>query len=271
MKRFMAVFMVFSLLFCSLAAFASAEECQVDMRLFCNGKEVNPGDVLEVHQGDVIIATAYAEAGIDRIGYYYICDGEKKEIVDIYEDTIFIEIPEGDSSNKVYLYIEAIAKNDDGSANTVTKTGWWEIELKYQERIEKVPVEVTVKDINGNVINPEEKHQFKAGDVLLVTASCMDEKAVYWSQNVEFMESKNFLHNDKGMAILGYVWDGEDAEEFTDSLNPTVVAITIPDFEVGTEHYVEIQGVSAVDNYVSEGVQYISHSEWVCIEFEVIE
>lgn len=271
MSRFTALLMVFSILFFSFASFAIAEECQVDMRIFCNRQEVKSGEVLDVHQGDVIVATAYAEAGINRIGYYYNYDGIKTDIVDVYENTAFIEIPVADSLNEVTLYIEAIAENDDGSANTITKTGWWKIDLNYQDKIEEIPVEIIVKDINGNIINPEEKHQFRAGEVLIVTASCADERAVYWSQNAEFMEKKNFLCNDKGMAILGYIWDGEEIGGFVDSLNPTVLAITIPDLEVGTEHYVEIEGVGAIDNYISKGTKYISHSEWICIEFTIIK
>ena len=117
---------------------------------------------------------------------------------------------------------------------------------------EYVPVYMSVKDANGTVLKTNSTYEFSAGDVIYVTAYCEHEKALYWSQNSLWMQERGYKVNDKGMALLGYGFDITQASEFISSADPTQLAITIPNFAVGSTHTLKIQGVGAVD-YLKEG------------------
>ena len=117
---------------------------------------------------------------------------------------------------------------------------------------EYVPVYLTVKDASGTVLKTDNTYEFKAGDVIYATAYCSHEKALYWSQNSLWMQERGYKVNDKGMALLGYGFDISQASEFTSSSDPTQLAITIPNYAVGSTHTLKIQAVGAVD-YLTEG------------------
>lgn len=105
------------------------QSCQVQMTVTLNNVTLEEGEVYSVRAGDVIVVTAESsEANIQRIGYR---SNLNREIRDIYRDAISITVPEQETGTTVHLFIEAIADNDDGTANTITKTGWKEFVLQY--------------------------------------------------------------------------------------------------------------------------------------------
>ena len=107
-----------------------AELCQVWMSVWLNGTElqketrytVRPGDTIDIHAGS-------SEAGIAKIGYY---SNLNEEIRDTFDENISITVPEHPSGTGVVLVVEAVADNDDGTPNTVTKTGWEKYYLIYE-------------------------------------------------------------------------------------------------------------------------------------------
>ena len=105
------------------------KNCQVKMTVEMNGKILSAGKTYKVKSGDEIHVSAFStEAEIERIGYY---SNMNIDIRDTYDNDITILLPEYKKGTKVQLFIEAIATNDDGSANTVTKTGWKKYILEY--------------------------------------------------------------------------------------------------------------------------------------------
>lgn len=103
--------------------------CQVQMTVTLNNVTLEEGETYSVRAGDVIVVTAESpEANIQRIGY---CSNLNREIRDIYKDAISITVPEQEAGTTVHLFIEAIADNDDGTENTITKTGWKEFVFQY--------------------------------------------------------------------------------------------------------------------------------------------
>lgn len=103
--------------------------CQVQMVVKLNNTVIEPGGTYSVHAGDQILITAESsESTINRIGYY---SNLNMEIRDIYKNIVTITVPDYPEGTKVQLFIEAIADNDDGTANTITKTGWKKFILVY--------------------------------------------------------------------------------------------------------------------------------------------
>lgn len=105
---------------------------QVSMSIKHNDEPIEAGGMCFVSPGDTIIVNAQSEAGIERIGYIFDINGNESPINDVYEDSIEITVPEGSSYSYCILKIEAIANNDDGTSNTITKTGWYKIVLCYR-------------------------------------------------------------------------------------------------------------------------------------------
>lgn len=108
----------------------TAEACQVWMSVRLNGKElqtetrysIKPDDTISIHAGS-------SEAGIAKIGYY---SNLNEEIRDTFDENVSITVPKHPSGTAVVLAIEAVADNDDGTPNTVTKTGWEKYYFVYE-------------------------------------------------------------------------------------------------------------------------------------------
>lgn len=106
------------------------EKCQVWMSVRLNGTElkqqtkytVRPGDTIDIHAGS-------SEAGIAKIGYY---SNLNEEIRDTFDENVSITVPEHPSDTGVVLVVEAVADNDDGTPNTITKTGWEKYYFVYE-------------------------------------------------------------------------------------------------------------------------------------------
>ena len=80
---------------------------------------------------EVILGTFFTVnfAGIAKIGYY---SNLNEEIRDTFDENVSITVPKHPSGTAVVLVIEAVADNDDGTPNTVTKTGWEKYYFVYE-------------------------------------------------------------------------------------------------------------------------------------------
>lgn len=105
------------------------EACQVRMTVELDGKVLKAGETYSVKTGDQINISAFStEAEIHKIGYY---SSINMDIRDIFDNDTSIHLPAFEKGTRIQLFIEAVADNDDGSANTVTKTGWQKFILEY--------------------------------------------------------------------------------------------------------------------------------------------
>lgn len=105
------------------------KNCQVKMSVELNGVIMKEGQTYSVKPGDEINIFAYSTvAEIQRIGYY---SNVNMDIRDTFDNDATILLPEFEKGTKIQLFIEAVATNDDGTANAVTKTGWKKFILEY--------------------------------------------------------------------------------------------------------------------------------------------
>ena len=146
---------------------------QVSMVVTLNGKTINPNGTYTVKGGETIKAVASSsKSTIDFIGYYY---GDNKNVVDQNGNTLTITVPTGEAGSTRALYIEAVAANDDGSVNTITKTGWTLFNLKYEDN--ETPV-VTSKEVNvyykSKVLVPNSNTTASQGESIKITATPAD-------------------------------------------------------------------------------------------------
>lgn len=141
------------------------------------------------------------------------------------------------------------------------------------ETIEKIPVSMTIKNAKGKTLTSGTTYtDIMPGDEITVEAECMDEKSLQWSKNAEHCAARGFKVNNKGMAILAYLWDDEKTSSARISNDPTEVTITVPEsFEAGSTHTLYVQAVGAGDHYTPAGkdVTYISTTSWVEIKFKI--
>lgn len=131
-------------------------------------------------------------------------------------------------------------------------------------------VSLSASDSEGEELEEGVEYTLDAGDKIYITASCEDELALYWSQNVAFMNQQGYKTNNEGMAILGYGFDNEGIENYRNSSDPTRLVITIPNFEAGTKHSLKISAAAANDGFVKEDKMYISKAN-ITIDFVMYE
>ena len=157
MKRFfIAIILVLSLVFCMYnVTFAEvvSEQNELDNEITiknCSNSEyvsmfVQLGDVYmenfqeyEISKEDEIIVNASSENGpIAFTGYFFMLVNPDEyteeqienfkiyeDIVDVYSSTLTINVPNVEIGTKLLLWIEAVDVTDDGTDNTLTKTGW---------------------------------------------------------------------------------------------------------------------------------------------------
>lgn len=107
----------------------AAGTCQVRMTVDLNSKVLKAGQTYSVKAGDQINISAFStEAEIHKIGYY---SSVNMDIRDIFDNDTVIYLPAFEEGTRIQLFIEAVAANDDGSANATTKTGWQKFILEY--------------------------------------------------------------------------------------------------------------------------------------------
>lgn len=195
-------------------------ECEVDMTIEMNSQILKARSTVEVKGGEKINVSAKSKTGADiyTIGYYYYLNGKMEgDIVDISSENITITVPTGEPGTTRYLFIEAVASNDDGSANVKTKTGWVEIRLKYPK-------------VNTPVV--EEKK--------LALTHENKELAINSTTEVEILDTLTILGTpaDKVTRIY-FKWDNEP---WSTVPNTSKYNIRIPTyFEPGTTHTLTIK------------------------------
>lgn len=122
-----AVIGVGALIFCN-----SLNSCQVNVYAELNGQRLEDGKRYTVSSGDVVnVEAAGSEAKLAFITYYFVTEASRSEKIKVYDNRAEIEIPQGEPGDLINLLIEPVAANDDGTPNTVTKTGWQKYTLEY--------------------------------------------------------------------------------------------------------------------------------------------
>ncbi len=181
-------------------------ESQVTMSVKLDGTTMNQGKEYEVNGGEKIVVTAEStQADIAFIGYYY----DSEEITDVNGDTLTITVPTGTPGTKKTLYIEAVASNDDGTPNVITKTGWIEYYLVYPVEEEEDRV-INVK-YDGEILEEGSRTEANLSDPLTIVAAPEDM-----------------------VEVIYFKWDNDSWQKAT---GVSTYSTRIPtDFEPGTTH-----------------------------------
>ena len=103
---------------------SAAEECQVTMSATMGTRVLQNNGKYNVQGGEKIVIKAEStESDIAFIAYYFSTQ-KFEDRTKIYKNTANITVPQGKAGTSINLYVEPVASNDNGSANTTTKTGW---------------------------------------------------------------------------------------------------------------------------------------------------
>lgn len=129
-RAFVFLFCILLFACCSMAVAEEAKQSLVDVSVNMV-MTLEENETCFVRGGEAIVVTASAESGVAFVGYYFSDDNGNTDIQDIDGETLAIVVPEGEPGTKRILYVEAVAKDDDGSENTLTKTGWIAYNLEY--------------------------------------------------------------------------------------------------------------------------------------------
>lgn len=139
----------------------------VEMVVKMDGVTMKSGNTYNVVGGEKIVATASCLQGVAFIGYYY---SDNSKIVDEYDNSITITVPQKADGTKITLYIEAVATDDDGEDNPV-KTGWVPFVLKYPDP----DPEIANKDVSlkygSKTLAVDSTTEAKVGEFLTVSAT----------------------------------------------------------------------------------------------------
>ena len=198
----------------------------ISMTVKLGNTTMSAGKTYTVEAGDKIVAKATSQAGVAFIGYRYVENGVAGQITDVNSDTLTITVPAGTPGSSIKLRIEAVGNNDDGTPNTVTKTGWREYTLVYKEEaVVEPPVEepeeteITVAlKLDGKTVSTSAYIYVYLDDVFSAVATC----------NIDVEK-------------IVYAWDDEDSE----TIKASKGTIEIPeDFEIGSEHTLTLQAVA---------------------------
>ena len=224
MKRFFGLLVLTVMIIMVLAPACNAENtvCEVSMAATLNGRTMYHEGAYYVSGGEEIQVSAHSLAGIYMIGYYFYYNGKKVgDTIDISAEEITIAVPEYPAGSYVELYVDAVANNDDGTPNTVTKTGWHKFYLLYSDYTE--PVDMTVS-LNGEAWVANETYVVSAGDVVKVTAN-----------------------SDAGIAFIGYYYYFDDEGTAITDKYDNEMDILVPDKGEAEEVYLFIDAVGNDD------------------------
>ena len=224
MKRFFGLLVMVAITVMIFAPACGAEStvCEVSMTAILNGRTMYHEGAYYVSGGEEIRVSAHSLAGINMIGYYFSYGGEREEdITDISADEITITVPEHPAGSYAELYVEAVANNDDGTPNTITKTGWYKFYLLYSDYPE--PVDMTVS-LNGEAWVANETYTVSAGDVVQVTAN-----------------------SDAGIAFIGYYYYFDDEGTAITDKYDNEMDILVPEKGEAEEVYLFIDAVGNDD------------------------
>lgn len=106
--------------------------CQVSMYAELNGTKMEDGGRYNVNVGDIVrIQSSSTEAPVAFISYYFAPTSNYNERIKVNDNHVEIVIPDAAIGTLQTLYVETVAENDDGTQNTITKTGWKKYEFEY--------------------------------------------------------------------------------------------------------------------------------------------
>jgi hypothetical protein len=182
--------------------------CEVSMTVKLGTQTMTQNSTYNVEGGERINVTANSQAGIAFIGYFFRENGVDTQIVDQNTDSIQIIVPTGAPGTTKSLFIEAVAKNDDGTINDVTKTGWIRYYLKYAAE-DQYEWDLKVST-DGKTLANNSKTNVEVGDSISISATPADK-----------------------VKTLYYSWD-EDGETF--EVSTASKTISVPNFSEGSTH-----------------------------------
>ncbi len=107
------------------------DNCQVELLTVLNGTVMEDGKTYNVVSGDEIFVTAGSTVSDIAFISYFFSTSSYEEKTTIEDDHLTITVPEGIAGSSIDLYVEPVASNDDGTPNTITKTGWQKYTLTY--------------------------------------------------------------------------------------------------------------------------------------------
>lgn len=153
--------------------------CQVAMTVTLDGKNLEDNTRYLVQGGEMVtVISQSSEADMAFVGYRFVADTTIGEITDVKGGTAEFVIPKMEPGKTLELHIEAVASNDDGSENTVTKTGWQKYTLEYFECVdEEKSIEVK---LGGTTIENKSTTTVKSGDKIVINANPTDKASTIW-------------------------------------------------------------------------------------------
>ena len=147
--------------------------CQVSMTAKMGTKILSNNGKYNVNGGETITVTAKTSAVGEGIAFisYFFSTGSYENRAFVYSNKAEITVPRAGIKDQIDLYVEPVATNDDGSPNTITKTGWQKYTLVYPTEDETVKS----KDLKVTLNNAEIKNgatvSAKAGDKIVISAT----------------------------------------------------------------------------------------------------
>lgn len=134
---------IFTVCFSSLSCLASMTDSDsVFMTVVLDGEVIEYGATYEVSGGEELTVNATStNADIAFVALYsYDKGASEEEKTAAYEKRIKIKggsftilIPDASSGTTSVLYIEAVDRSDNGTDNTISKTGWQGFYLHYPD------------------------------------------------------------------------------------------------------------------------------------------
>ena len=184
MKRVLVFLVVFLLVMMLFDVSVNAEECQVQYAASLGTTPMLVNQYYHVDGGEVVTVSAYSRYGIAFSGYFYRYDNMDTEIVNNYGDIFSFQLPEkvGDE-DVVELFIEVVANNDDGTSNTITKTGWQRYYLYYGEEYEK---SVSAMTASGTYLKVDDNTEVSRYEEIQISAFPNDKvEKLYYCWNFD--------------------------------------------------------------------------------------
>ena len=213
-----------------LPIFAVNAASEVTMTVKMGNTTMKAGNTYEVEGGEKINVTASSAAGIAFIGYRFVKNGTLGTITDEYSDSLTFTVPAGQPGTTIAVRIEAVASNDDGTPNTVTKTGWREYYLKYvAEEDTTVANKAVSASVNGTKLSTSKNNTVEIGKYIDLKATPAD-----------------------SVVKLFYSWDDEATYEVAAATKSIVVPSR---FAAGTTHTLYVTA-KYTDGVISDWTKY---------------
>ncbi|MBQ9267376.1 MAG: hypothetical protein IJ217_03765 [Clostridia bacterium] len=267
MKKLLALLLT-ALLLLSLASAHAEVSDDYYMRLFLNGKLMEPEKAFNVAPGDRITITADPAQKVKFISVYLSDpdnDFNTGEASIFPSDTASVGMPRMEYQSQVLFHAQATweGENDEDYSLSLIYP------VNYIGGNQYIDVDVSLS-FEEEELDLEKGYYFKPGDEIKITASSLNELSVECSSDVELMRSLGFSPNDQGMAFIAYSWDNEDIIQ---SELPNQVIVIVPeDFELDTEHSLTFCAVAASDNWNREDGSHIeAETDWLSLHIVMTE